>query len=311
MAPTAAAIVVNWNGVETTRACVASLLASTYPETRICVVDNGSEIDEAAILAREFPGIDVLRLPDNIGYGGAVNAGARRAEAAGARYLCMLNNDTRVEPDFIGALVAGSAQLVRPAILTPLILRPDGRVWAAGGRLRWPNVAGEHIGIGGDPDEHRAGGPVDWASGCALFAPVEAFQQAGPLDERYFLYLEDIEWCLRARRRGVPTVYVPEARVWHAVTRTIGRIDPRISRYYAYRNYYLLGFQHSNPLWRAWFAAHLGFTLAKAGLRNLLSAGHRSDTFYNARTRALVDVLAGRVGKAPYEHRLEAPAAVG
>lgn len=307
MLPMVAVLVINWNGADETRACVSALLATSYARKRICVVDNGSGLDESAILAREFPGLDTLRLPDNIGYAGAGNAGVRWARAAGADYICMLNNDTTVEPDFLDVLVRASEELGRHAVLTPLILRPDGRVWSAGGRLDWPKVAGEHVGIGGDPDDFRERRIVDWASGCALFASASTFAQAGPLDERFFLYLEDVEWCLRARRRGVVIHYVPEARIWHGVTKTIGRIDPRISRYYAYRNYYLLGFRHSSPLWKAWFSAHLCFTLAKAGLRNLLSARYRADAVYNARTRALLDVVAGRRGKAPYEHRLEAP----
>lgn len=306
MLPTVAALVVNWNGLGETRACVSSLLAMSYAGKRICVVDNGSETDEAAIVAREFPGVDVLRLPENIGYAGAANAGVRWARGVGADYVCMLNNDTTVEPDFFDVLVSKSEQLGDGAVLTPMILRPDGKVWSAGGRLDWPNVAGEHLGLGGDPFDYGESRTVDWASGCALFSSMRAFEQAGPLDERFFLYLEDVEWCLRARHRGLSIHYVPEARIWHGVTKTIGRIDPRITRYYAYRNFYLLGFRHSGPFWKAWFAAHLGFTLAKAGARNLLSARHRSDSLYNARTRALLDVLSGRLGKAPYDHRLEA-----
>lgn len=307
MRVTVAALVINWNGLEVTRTCIASLLASSYAQKRICVVDNGSEVDEAAILASEFPGLDVLRLPENLGYAGAVNAGVRWAAGAGADCFCMLNNDTTVEPDFLDVLATKSEQLGRHAVLAPLILRRDGKIWSAGGRLDWPNVAGEHLGLGEDPSHYSESRIVDWASGCALFAPIVAFEQAGPLDERFFLYLEDVEWCLRARRRGVAIHYVPEARIWHGVTETIGQIDPRISRYYAYRNFYVLGFRHSALPWKAWFSVHLGFALAKAGLRNLLSARCRSDSFYNARTRALLDVLAGRLGKAPYDHRIEAP----
>jgi GT2 family glycosyltransferase len=186
-----------------------------------------------------------------------------------------------------------------------MILSPDGMVWSAGGRLRWPDVAGEHVGIGEEPEAHMVGGPVQWASGCALFTSVSAFEQAGPLDERLFLYLEDVEWCLRARGRGVAIHYVPEARIRHGVTKTIRRIEPRITRYYAYRNFYLVGFRHSSPIWKGWFAAHLGFTLAKAAARNAVSPSYRADSYYNARTRALLAALSGRSGKAPYEHRLD------
>ena len=207
--------------------------------------------------------------------------------------------------DAIPALEAASDALGPMTILAPLIVRPDGLVWSAGGALRWPWVAGTHIGIGNDPTEFTQPRQVAWASGCALFAPMRCFDATGGLDERYFLYLEDIDWCLAAKKHGYTTWCVPQSRVLHAVTKTVSSMDPRISRYYAYRNFYLVGMRHAPVRWRAWLAGHFAVSLAKVLARNALFPAYRRDSYYNARTRGLLDFMRGRTGKAPYAHRIE------
>ncbi len=120
------------------------------------------------------------------------------------------------------------------------------------------------------------------------------------MDERYFLYLEDADWCLRAAGMGVETWYVPDARIYHDVSTTTNTLDPRIRRYYAYRNHYLLAFTHSSLMGRIWFAAHLVATLAKIAVRSVFFTSYRRDSFYHARTRAIADFLLRRFGKAPF-----------
>ena len=91
----------------------------------------------------------------------------------------------------------------------------------------------------------------------------------------------------------------------HAVTKTVSSMDPRISRYYAYRNFYLVGMRHAPVRWRAWLAGHFAVSLAKVLARNALFPAYRRDGYYNARTRGLLDFMRGRTGKAPYAHRIE------
>jgi GT2 family glycosyltransferase len=300
-----AVVVVNWNGIEDTRRCVASILASAGANVHTYVVDNGSARDEAGRLEAEFPAIKVVRLDDNYGYAAAANAGIAAAGRDGARFALLLNNDTTIDADTIPALEAASRALGPRAILAPLIVRPDGLVWSAGGALRWPWVAGTHIGIGEESSQFRAPREVAWASGCALFAPMRCFDEL-PLDERYFLYLEDIDWCLAAKKRGYATWCVPQSKIIHGVTKTVNNMDPRISRYYAYRNFYAVGMRHAPLHWRAFLLGHFAVALTKVLARNVLFPQYRHDSYYNARTRGLLDFLRGRAGKAPYEHRIEA-----
>src|SRR5690606_16396939 len=106
-----AAIVVNYDGIEDTRVCLRSLLVTGCEGLSICVVDNGSPEDEAAALAAEFPQISTLRLPANLGYPGAANAGVEWARRHGADYVCLLNNDIEVARDFFHALAGAATRL--------------------------------------------------------------------------------------------------------------------------------------------------------------------------------------------------------
>jgi GT2 family glycosyltransferase len=302
MSAPVSAVVINWNGLDDSKACLRSLLDNSYDALSVIVIDNGSNRDEAALLKAEFPASDAVRLPDNLGYAAACNVGLERAFAAGARYACILNNDTTVSDGFFEALTLASARTGDRAIVAPMILDPSGRVWSAGGTLHWPNLAGEHIGLHDVPAHYEGEKTVDWASGCALLISEFAFRRSGPMDERFFLYLEDIDWCLQAQDRGLSIVYAGGARLTHGINRSVRAIDRRLPRYYAYRNFYLLGFRHGNRFWQAWLACHLAFTLSKCGLRNLLFDRYRRDGVYNARTRALLDVVRRRFGKAPYSH---------
>lgn len=300
-----AIIVVNWNGAEQTAECLRSLLALNHArQSTIVVVDNGSTDGSARRLRAGFPSVDVLALPANAGYAGGCNAGVRYLRQRGAEYVWLLNNDTSIEPDALDALLDAAARR-RRAIFAPKILTrsADGAVsiWSAGGGLRRPSLARRLRGEGARPDAYGDAAEVRWASGCSLFAASEVFDAAGLMDERYFMYLEDVDWCLTARRRGIPTVFVPDARLWHGVSRSVRRLDPRIRRYYDCRNYFLLAFRHGGAAGRLWAAGRYAVTALKIGVRVAASPKHRRDSYYHAQTRALWDALRGRWGKAPYD----------
>lgn len=303
--PAVGIAVVNWNGADQSRRCLRSLRGLAYPSHKVCLVDNGSTDGGADLLKGEFPDVDVLTLPANRGYAAGCNAGIEWAKQAGMRYVWLLNNDTTVDAGSLHALVTRAKKLRRlgqESILAPKILFSDApsKIWSAGGYLIRPWLKGEHFGIGDHEERFDTPRQLEWASGCALFFSTATADTIGPMDERYFLYLEDLDWCLRARRQGVQIWYVPAARLWHDTSRSVMSLDSRIVRYYSYRNYYLLGFAHSGLLGRLWFSLHLAVTCFKIGLRVLLFPSYRRNRYYHARTRALVDLLKRRFGKAPF-----------
>ena len=296
-------IVVNWNGEERTAACLRSLLAlDDIGDARITVVDNGSVDGSGERLRHAFPQVDILMLPKNRGYAGACNAGAAAARRNGARYVWLLNNDTEVDRHSLRALRrAASERAGRLAIFAPKILDPDGRIWSAGGTLRWPRLERGMRGQGAPAASHAEPCEVPWASGCSLFAPIEVFDAVGPFDERYFMYMEDVDWCLAARRCAIPIIFVPDARILHGVSSSVRALNPSILRYYECRNYLLLAWRHGGRAGRVWATGRVAITLAKTAVRVAASPRCRHDTYYHAQTRALRDAMRGRWGRAPYD----------
>jgi GT2 family glycosyltransferase len=295
--PSVAIILVNWNDAEATNACLDSLAAIPDARARPYVVDNASGDGSPIRIAAAHPEAILLQSAANLGYAGGFNLGRARALADGADYLWLLNNDTTVAPDCLAGLLEADRR-IGPAVISPKILYQDrpGVIWYAGGALDRA-LKSSHIGED-EPDrgQHDRLRPVAWATGCSLFCSAEVARRVGPMDERYFLYLEDVDWCLRARDRGVPIYYAPAARVYHAVSRSVGQLPTAMVRYYAWRNYYLLAHRHGRWRCRARAYADLASRLVKIGLRQAFCPAYRRDAWYHARTLGLVDFLLGRFG---------------
>jgi len=290
MNPGVAAIVLNYNGLADTARCLESL-ARADGRLRPLVVDNGSDDGAADALATHFPEVTLVRSPVNLGFAGGCNLGLETACAQGADYLLLLNNDTVVAQDFLAPLLELAA---RPGVgvVGPRVFYTDGRVWSDGGLVDRRTGAVRQLGIG------RLPGPpvsrsVDFLPGCALLFSRETYQAVGPFDPRFFMFFEDVDWCLRAGRLGLECWLAPASRVWHSVSGTIGRGSPA-SVYYMTRNRLLLVRklrQSRAPAYRV---------LATELPRQLVSSALRGDRSHSAAVaRGALDFLRGRFGPAP------------
>jgi GT2 family glycosyltransferase len=288
-------VVVNWNDAAGSVGALRSARASRAV-VRV-LVDNASFEDPGPALSREIPDAVLVRRATNGGYAAGCNAGVNAALAAGASVVLVLNNDATLDDGALDRLA--DEEEARPGrILAPLIVYADApaTVWSAGGTVHLPMLRNHHIGLGEPVARHRPPAQVAWATGCALFFSAATWRRVGPMDEAFFLYLEDVEWCLRAGKAGIQIWTVPEATVRHAVSRTTGALPPSDVRYYAYRNLYRLAFRHA-PLWvKPVVALELVWTLGKTGARWVAFPSYRADTQYHARTRAIRDAVVGRWG---------------
>src|SRR2546430_3576867 len=287
--PRIAVIVVNWNGTGRSLACLRSVIATGYPGLVPILVDNGSADDPRSRFETDLPDVTVLRLDETLGYAAGCNAGARWALDAGAHFLCFLNNDTTVEANVFKELLA-AARRHPDAILGPRIVysRDPAMVWSAGGQVSGPWMRNRHIGRDQPVSAHGSPQRVAWTTGCALFVSSATYRRLGPLDEGYFLFLEDVEWCVRAHRRGIDTWYVPGAVVRHEVSGSTGSLPADHVYYYGCRNTYRLAFSQQLGRDPLWMSRELGRADAPMAPRSGLVPGYRPRSDLRGRGHALM-----------------------
>jgi GT2 family glycosyltransferase len=223
--PSVVAIVVNWNGRELLEPCISTLLASTYPNLSIVVVDNASTDGSQDFVRSRFPTVRLLANDRNVRFAGGVNAGVRIALNESADYVFVLNNDTETAPDTVAALVAAARERPRAAFLGPMIYYADAptTIWSFGGKVSYWTGNIRHVGIREvDRGQHAQVLDVDYVTGCALLGSTAAIRSIGLMDEDYCMYNEDTDWCVRARELGYSVLAVPGAKVWHRVSMSSG-----------------------------------------------------------------------------------------
>jgi len=217
--PKVACIILNWNGWQDTIDCLAALQECTYPQVTVIVVDNGSTNDSAARIRAACPDVVLLESGENLGFAGGNNIGIRYALAHGAEYLWLLNNDTRPAPDALSALVAKALSDRKIGAVASICYYADAQstvqAWA-GSRV---NLWIGYVRLATVPHED------DWfdsLNGASMLVSRAAVEDAGLLDEGFFLYWEDTEYCLRLRRKGWRLAAAPDSRVLHKVNASTG-----------------------------------------------------------------------------------------
>ena len=225
---TLAVVVLSWNGAALTLDTLRSLAACQVPESwrlHTLVVDNASTDGSPERVRAAFPDVELLVLPENRRFAGGNNVGLRRALDAGADAVMLLNNDVVADPKLIEKLLAAMAEQPGAGAAAPLIYfaPPTDRIWYGGGRCRPWLAHSSHRGLRErDRGQYRSIEDTGYLTGCCLLATAEAWRTVGLLDERYFIYAEDADWCLRARAAGFRLLFVPTARLWHRVSASSG-----------------------------------------------------------------------------------------
>lgn len=214
-----AVAILNLNGCDVLRDCLASVLKSEPEAPHVIVVDNGSTDGSTDMVRNEFPQVQLLATGGNLGFAGGNNIGLQVAIEAGFPYIVLLNNDTIVDPQCFAHMVAAAEQDATVGAVTPIILfaEPADRIWCAGGSFNlWYGIA-RHYGLRHKRSDPRYQQPRDvtFATGCAVLLRTKALKEVGLLDESLFAYHEDAELSWRLLRGGWKIRYVPQAVLWH------------------------------------------------------------------------------------------------
>lgn len=220
--PVVYAVVLAFNHYNDTHECLLSLRNSDYDNLSIVVVDNGSSDGTPDKIRKEFPGVHLIETRHNLGVPWGFNVGFKYALNAGAEYILMLNNDTIVDPRMISSLVAAGQSNPDAGILAPKVLYYDrpNVIWAIGGRYRLFPPA--HVIVGQDlsSSSFTKPGYLEYALSCGLLIHRRAFEKAGLFDPGYFFFFDDWDFSHRVRAHGLKIIFVPEAKMWHKVSKT-------------------------------------------------------------------------------------------
>jgi GT2 family glycosyltransferase len=303
-------VVLNWNGKDDTAACLESLRAVRVPAgvewTRL-VVDNGSSDGSMETLPGRFPEARFLATGENLRWAGGNNRGLALAREEGADAVLLLNNDTLVEPGALAPLIDAVRARPDAGRFGPSILSWDGRrVWSAGGWWSpWLGWGGHHrLGDAWDGPGDGAPRAVGYATGAALLVTRACLERVGPLDEGYYLYGEDADWCLRARAAGFACLWVPRSVVRHKVSGSSGAASP-FKAYHLPRAGLRLAERHARGLARAtWPLAFAALLVAQSVAWAARGGGAAA---FRAAWRAWLDHGAGRAPEASaFQPRREA-----
>ncbi|UCH09593.1 MAG: glycosyltransferase family 2 protein [Fidelibacterota bacterium] len=223
--PKVVAIILNWNGRELVLRCLRSLMKLHYGNINLIVVDNGSEDDSVKAITEEFPEVQVVALAGNTGYARGNNAGLDVALEQDPEWIMFLNNDTEVDENLIAAFVDGAGHYPDGGIFGPKIYYGEetDRIWYAGGEVSFPLGRSQHRGIREhDRGQYDKPQRTDFVSGCCLFIKADLVRRLGGFDSSFPMYMEDVDLCYRAMQEGVGCYYLPDAKVWHYVSSSMG-----------------------------------------------------------------------------------------
>jgi GT2 family glycosyltransferase len=210
-------------------------------------VDNGSS-DDSVPRFREQAAEDLILIEnqENLGFAGGNNVGLGFAlEKLEPDYLLLLNNDTVVDPHFLEVLVDYAQQDESIGVVGPTVYyyHDPHKIAFLGGYINPCNGKILHYHLNEEDEGQDDPRELDFVSGCSLLIKRETVNRVGLLDPQYFLYNEDVDWCLRAKKAGYQVCLVPSGKIWHKVSASAGKNSPT-SLYYWGRNQFLLVKNH-------------------------------------------------------------------
>ncbi len=262
-----AIVIVSYNTREDLVACLRSLRdAPPAVSHEIVVVDNASA-DGSAEAARQVAGVRVIEAGGNLGFARANNVGIRASESD---MVLLLNSDTIVPPGAIDRLVADLRAHPEAGIAGPRILDGRGRPEISFGPTMGPfnelvqKTRGRLYARGVGPVTAWVGRMVhtehepDWVSGACLLARRSAAEQVGLLDERFFIYAEDVDFCAMVRARGLKVRFTPAAEIVHHRGRSVATNRAAVN--VAYRRSQVAFYEKHHPGWAPLLKAYLRVT---------------------------------------------------
>ncbi|MFL0249129.1 glycosyltransferase family 2 protein [Clostridium neuense] len=232
-------IIVNYNGYKDTIDCVNSLRKIKYDNYKIVIIDNDSTNDSVKKLKFYLEDCTILSMKSNLGFAGGNNFGINYALKNNAEFVLLLNNDTIVKDDFLNNMILTFIKETNAGIVGCKIMyhKEKNRIWYGGGKIDWFKFIGIHFGMkefdNGQCDFEKE---IDFMTGCCMLIKKDVFKKVGMLPEEYFMYFEDLDFCVRVKDFGYKILYNPKSVIYHKVGLSSGGEESQFSVEWGTRN---------------------------------------------------------------------------
>lgn len=262
-------VILNWNRYKDTKECLESIskVAVEGFDLEIVVVDNGSTDGSQEKILKILGSInkkrgfvcELIKLDENKGFSAGNNCGIKHALSTGSDYILILNNDTEVEKNLFVKLLNFFEKNKKIAVASPKIYFAKGFeydkkrykkkdlgkvIWYAGGEIDWDNIYGKNRGVDMvDRNIFKKTEPTDFATGACMMIRSSVLRKLKGFDEMYYMYLEDVDFCVRARKKGWGVYYYPKTYIYHKVAQSSG-IGSDLNDYFITRNRLIFGYRY-------------------------------------------------------------------
>lgn len=232
-------ILVNYNGYSDTIECVDSLRKIRYENYKIIIVDNASTDKSLNKLNDLLKDCIIIESQKNLGFAGGNNLGIKYAVKKKANYILLLNNDTLVEPNFLEEMLNSFYKDKNiGAVGCKIMYYPKKNIiWYGGGKIDWFKFTGVHFGMREvDKGQYNEEKDINFMTGCCMLIKKEVFEKVGLLRQDYFMYLEDVDFCVKLKNNKYKIWYNPKAKIYHKVGLSSGGEESPFSIKWATRN---------------------------------------------------------------------------
>jgi GT2 family glycosyltransferase len=213
--PLVSIVILDWNGENTIRECLSSVMNLNYPSFEVIVVDNASSDKSPRIVSDEFPTTKQIINKTNLGFAGGVNVGIRQAKGD---FVAILNNDAMLDRNWLAPLVESMHRYPKIGIIGGPVLfyGKKGVIWSAGNKVDLFTGLGWSVGRGKSVNQSSAEmNDIDYVNFCAALIRREVFDRIGLLNENYFVGWEDADFGIFAAAAGYDCSIVPSSLAWH------------------------------------------------------------------------------------------------
>ncbi len=247
--PFVSIVTLNWNGLDVTCEFLESMRHSTYRNYEIIVVDNGSDIDPTGrIMAGGYFNTRIVKSPVNLGSPGGNNLGMRHA-SPGYDFIFQINNDAEITPDLIERCLEPFYEDPSIGVVCPKIrFYHNPNVIQYAGFNKMNMFTGKTTAVGSleeDKGQHDVPGYTHSAHGCAMMVKKEVIEKVGMMEEKFFVYYDESDWCARIIKKGYRIYYQPKGLCYHKESISMGKRSP-LKVYYMTRSRILYMRRHAS-----------------------------------------------------------------